>query len=57
MNISQMLEEIVKYITEGFARIFSPTEDQVPKIGVQPFGCAVYLEWFCQQKDNFRRDT
>jgi hypothetical protein len=42
MNITKMLEAISKYLTEGFARIFSHQEDEVPEIGVQPFECAPY---------------
>ena len=37
MIISKTVKDIVQYITEGFARIFSPTDDEYPAIGVQPF--------------------
>lgn len=37
MNIIQTIKGIVQYLTEGFARIFSPTDDRYPVIGVQPF--------------------
>ena len=37
MSISKTLKNIVQYITEGFARIFSPTDDEYPATGVQPF--------------------
>lgn len=42
MNIMKMLEAMTKYLTEGFARIFSRPEDEVPEIGVQPFECSPY---------------
>ncbi len=32
-----MLRDFIQYITEAFARIFSPNDDQYPEIGVQPF--------------------
>ena len=40
--ISKTLNNIVRYLTEGFARIFSPTDDQYPAVGVQPFGGEIY---------------
>ncbi|MGI0479861.1 hypothetical protein ACN4EE_03640 [Geminocystis sp. CENA526] len=42
MNIIKMLEDMTKYLTEAFTRIFSPPEESVPEIGVQPFECAPY---------------
>lgn len=37
MNISQMFNNTMVYLSEGFARIFGPTDDHYPRIGVQPF--------------------
>jgi hypothetical protein len=37
MAIQQMIESITQYISEAVWRIFSPTEDAYPVIGVQPF--------------------
>ncbi len=37
MNISQRVISIVQYLFEGVGRIFSPTDDEYPLIGVQPF--------------------
>ena len=37
MIISKTLKDIIQYIAEGFARIFSPTDDEYPAVGVQPF--------------------
>ncbi|BAQ64525.1 hypothetical protein [Geminocystis sp. NIES-3709] len=42
MNIIKMLEDITKYLTEGFVRIFSPSEESLPEIGVQPYESAPY---------------
>lgn len=42
MIISQTLKNIVQYLAEGFARIFSPTDDEYPAIGLQPFGGEIY---------------
>ncbi len=36
MIIDQTVKNVVQYITEGVARIFSPTDDEYPAIGVQP---------------------
>jgi hypothetical protein len=37
MNISNLLQNFIQYITEAFARIFGPNDDEYPNIGVQPF--------------------
>lgn len=42
MSITKMFEEAVKYVTEAFARIFGPHEEDMPDIGVQPFECDPY---------------
>ena len=44
MSINTMLQNIIQYITEGFARIFSPAKDKYSDIGVQPFDCEPYPE-------------
>ncbi|MGF1495047.1 MAG: isochorismate synthase [Microcoleaceae cyanobacterium] len=36
-NLFQNLEQAVNYVYEGFARIFSPSSDIYPSMGVQPF--------------------
>lgn len=38
MGIYRMLDSITSYISEAVARIFGPTDDAYPTIGVQPFG-------------------
>ena len=44
MKISMIFENIVKYLTEAFARIFSKAEESPPEIGVQPYDCELYRE-------------
>ncbi|HAC66050.1 MAG TPA: isochorismate synthase [Cyanothece sp. UBA12306] len=44
MSINKMLRNVVEYIAEGFARIFSPAKDEYSDIGVQPFECEPYQE-------------
>jgi len=38
MTITKVISSIVQYVTEGFLRIFSPSQDSYPEIGVQPYG-------------------
>ena len=44
MNIREALQNFVQYFTEGFARIFSPSKDEYPEVGVQPFKGDTYVE-------------
>ena len=37
MNIFHVLENMVVYVSEAAARIFSPSDNTSPMIGVQPF--------------------
>lgn len=37
MGISRMIESVVQYISEAVTRIFGPSDDAYPAIGVQPF--------------------
>ena len=37
MGISRMIDNSVKYIIEAMTRIFGPSDDAYPIIGVQPF--------------------
>ena len=37
MNIFKSMEEAVIYISEAIGRIFSPSDDMYPMIGVNPF--------------------
>jgi len=44
MNISKILSNISQYISEAVARIFGPSDDEYPAVGVQPFDCQPYHE-------------
>jgi hypothetical protein len=49
-NISKFLAYSTRYITEAFARIFGPNDDEYPAIGIQPFSGEIYqpksgLDW------------
>lgn len=37
MGISRMIESVLQYLSEAAARIFGPSDDEYPMIGVQPF--------------------
>lgn len=37
MGISRMIDSVVLYISEAVTRIFGPSDDAYPIIGVQPF--------------------
>lgn len=37
MGIFKMFDSITSYISGAVARIFGPTDDQYPAIGIQPF--------------------
>jgi len=37
MGISKMIDSVIQYISEAVTRIFGPSDDAYPAIGVQPF--------------------
>lgn len=37
MKIGKTIADVSRFLSEAFARIFSPTDDIYPPIGVQPF--------------------
>ncbi|MEM1172098.1 MAG: isochorismate synthase [Cyanobacteria bacterium P01_H01_bin.35] len=37
MNIFKSMEEAVVYISEAITRIFGPSDDMYPTVGVNPF--------------------
>lgn len=37
MNIHRILQNAVQYFTEAFARVFGPSTDEYPEVGLQPF--------------------
>jgi len=45
MNIFKMTADVLQYLSEGVARLFSPLNDQYPNIGVQPFEGEPLSEW------------
>lgn len=38
MIVTRTVKDIFQYITEGFIKIFSPSNDHYPAVGVQPYG-------------------
>ena len=44
MGISRMTDSVVQYIIEAMTRIFGPSDDAYPFIGVQPFSGEPYTE-------------
>ncbi len=36
-NLNDFLSNLTQYLTEAFARIFAPNDDEYPEIGIQPF--------------------
>jgi hypothetical protein len=42
MNVRESLQKFVQYFTEGFARIFGPSKDEYPEVGIQPFEGETY---------------
>lgn len=45
MNVLRMIGNAVHYISEGVGRVFSPTDDEYPNTGVQPFDGEPFSEW------------
>ncbi len=37
MSLIKVLQSIVQYFTEAFVRVFGPSDDEYPTVGVQPF--------------------
>jgi hypothetical protein len=37
MSISRIIDDVIQYISGAVSRIFSPSDDNYPEIGVQPF--------------------
>lgn len=44
MNISKLLSDMLEYVSEAAALVFSPFNDKYPAIGVQPFEGEPYKE-------------
>lgn len=45
MNIFQVIRNTVQYLVESSTRLFSPSDDQYPNTGVQPFDGDAYSRW------------
>ncbi|CBN56789.1 isochorismate synthase [Kamptonema animale CS-326] len=37
MNLSKSVRDAMRFVSEAAMRIFSPTDDKYPVVGVQPF--------------------
>ncbi len=44
MKLFKWIQDTVKYLRDGVARLFQPTEDDYPETGVQPFEGEPYDE-------------
>ena len=44
MKISTSVSNIMRYLLEAMARVFSPNDDMYPIIGIQPFEGDPYKE-------------
>jgi hypothetical protein len=44
MKLHQMLKELMQYLTEAFVRVFGPSDDEYPAVGVQPFEGEVVVD-------------
>lgn len=36
-SIIEILQQVINFVLGGFTRIFSPSDDKYPVVGVQPF--------------------
>lgn len=45
MNIFQVVRDTMQYLVEASTRLFSPSDDQYPNVGVQPFDGDAYSRW------------
>ena len=37
MGVTKLFVDVIQYFSDGIARIFAPSDDAYPNIGVQPF--------------------
>jgi hypothetical protein len=42
MSVRESLQKFFQYFAEGFARIFGPSKDEYPEVGIQPFEGEAY---------------
>jgi len=45
MNILKAINDAIYYLSEGAVILFSPSHDNYPSIGVQPYSDDPYSEW------------
>ncbi|MBW4653724.1 MAG: hypothetical protein KME20_11915 [Kaiparowitsia implicata GSE-PSE-MK54-09C] len=45
MNLFKLVGNAIRYLYDGAIEIFSPSPDQYPKTGVQPFDGDPHTEW------------
>ncbi len=45
MNVLNAIRDAIQYLSEGASRLFSPSKDEYPATGVQPFEGEPYSEW------------
>jgi hypothetical protein len=45
MTVTHLFEQTMRYLSEGTSRLFSPTNDDYPLTGVQPFDGEPYSQW------------
>ena len=50
MRIPKMIDSLVQYFSDAIARIFGPSDDAYPDVGVQPFEGDPYSEWVENRK-------
>lgn len=44
MGITRMIDSVAQYFSEALSRIFGPTDDAYPIVGLQPFSGDPYKE-------------
>ena len=45
MNIFTLIRDTLQYLSEAAGRVFSPSQDTYPNVGVQPFNGEPYSKW------------
>jgi hypothetical protein len=51
MSIIKIMADVFFYLSEGATALFTPSRDEYPKIGVQPFDGEPYSEWVSASDD------
>lgn len=45
MHVLQVVKDSIQFLVDSTTRLFRPSDDQYPNIGVQPFDGDVYSKW------------